>query len=76
MFRKTKKYPLAKELALVLAILLGSIPTAKAYGENHCAGNWIHWSPGASMSPPCLVFTNGLTGTDVNYDNRVKCTLT
>ena len=72
MIKKRKIYTFAQKLFLKLAVLLASMPSVKAYGENHCAGNWIHWSPGASMTPPCLVFTNGLTGTNVAY-NRAKC---
>jgi hypothetical protein len=64
-----------KTAIIKIAVTGGSIPTEN-YGVNRCAGDWIHWSPGKSISPPCLVFTNGLTGTDVKYENRVKCTIT
>ena len=63
-----------KSAIIKIAVTGGSISNEN-YGVNRCAGNWIHWSPGASITTPCLVFTNGLTGTDVAY-NRVKCTMT
>ena len=63
----------AQKTAIIKIEVLGTFSTGN-YGVNRCAGNWIHWSPGKSISPPCVVFTNGLTGTNVNY-NRVKCTI-